>query len=191
MFLMRFSVIFYDRSQEYRFIEALRNYSQHRALPLNNIVLHNYLEDGGQRDTSDIVTCLSLLAEKKVLLSDDKFKKSVLDAMPEEIDIIECLRGHMEGLWRQHDFVIKTHSRIADIARETLDQAIEHFKEQTGETPLGLHAFVEDKEGHQVETFSLLIDWDDARRAVVKSCGNLNNLQRRYVTGKIQRKKEK
>ena len=34
------------------------------------------------------------------------------------------------------------------------------------------------------QTFSLLIDWDDARRAAVKSCGNLNNLQRRYVTGK-------
>ncbi|SRR6266536_3623354 len=175
----------YDHSPEYRFIEALRNYSQHRALPLHGIVYHHSFENMEKHDTSDIVTSLSLLAEKERLLQDDKFKKSALDGMSEKIDIIKCLRGHMEGLWRQHDFIIKTYSHVAESARSEVDAAIKLFKDSTRENSVGLHAFATDEGEHDVESLPLLVDWDDARRMAVRTCGNLNNLHRRYVTGKI------
>jgi hypothetical protein len=92
----------------------------------------------------------------------------------------------MECLWRQHNFIIKNHSDIAAAARAEVESAIKLFKETTGEDALGLHAFAEDEEQQVVEDVPVLLDWDDVRQLALKRCGNLNNLHRRYVTGKIQ-----
>lgn len=176
----------YDGSQEYRFTEALRNYSQHRAIPFHGVVFHDSVEDPRNHDSSDFVTALALFADRE-LLDADGFTKKALDGMPAKINIIRCLRAHMEGLWRQHDFIIKSHSAMAETARVDIDSAIKLFKERTGEDEVGLHAFVEDEKEQVVEELPLLVDWDDARKVVVKECGNLNNLHRRYITGKLQK----
>lgn len=107
----------YDDSKEYRFIEALRNYVQHRDLPIDNLKHHNFLEDTDNREESDLVTSISLLSSREKLRLDKKFKKAALEGMPEYIDIIHCLRAHMAGIWSMHDRIIKSHGSIASTAR--------------------------------------------------------------------------
>jgi hypothetical protein len=177
----------YNTLPEYRFIEALRNYSQHRELPLHTVTLHNFIEDTKKHDTSDLVTSLSLIADREILCHDDKFKKTALNDMPEKINLIQCLRVHMEALWRQHSFLIEKHSATAEGARARIKEAIDLFTEITGHDTVGLHAVAKDEKEQIVDEVPLLLQWDDARRIVLRRAGNLNNLHRRYVTGKIQK----
>lgn len=85
----------YDTIKEYRFIEALRNYVQHRELPVHNVTYHNYVEDKNNIESSDKVLSLSLHSVRQTLQDDKKFKKAALKEMPEIIDIIYCIRFHM------------------------------------------------------------------------------------------------
>ena len=55
----------YDSHSQYRFVEELRNYVQHRGLPIDGTSFNNYVEDKENIKTSDKVTALSLYAERK------------------------------------------------------------------------------------------------------------------------------
>lgn len=179
----------YDDGSEYRFIEALRNYSQHRAVAVHGTTFHNFIEDPSKHETSDMVTSLSLFADREALKADKKFKSEAVEGMPEKINVIAGIRYHMEGLWRQHRAILELSSATAEAARSTIEHARNLFREKTGAADMvGLYAFAEDDDGQTLEELPLLLDWDDARRSVASRCGNLNNLHRRYVTGKIQTK---
>lgn len=182
-----FRASIYDNSKEYRFIEALRNYVQHRDLPIDSLKHNNFIEETDNREDSDLVTSISLLASREKLSSDNKFKREVLEGMPELIDIIQCLRAHMARLWSMHDRITKNHSDIASSARTEIEAQIERYKREIGGTVLGLHA-VEATDSDEIEEkVPLLLDWDDARLESLKHIGNLARLQRWYVSGKIKR----
>lgn len=176
----------YDSTSEFRFIEALRNYVQHRELPVHTVTYHNYVEDKDNIETSDKVSSLSLRATRQTLQEDKKFKKAALERMPAVIDIIYCIRFHMEGIWKLYDYLARFHFGEADNARATILSAIERF-EANGGNSLGLHAIAQQTENVVTEKVPLLLNWDDVRRAALKKIGNLNNLHKRYVTGKIQK----
>ncbi len=176
----------YDSTSEFRFIEALRNYVQHRELPIHTVTYHNYVEDKDNIETSDRVFSLSLRATRQTLQEDKKFKKAALEGMPAVIDIIYCIRFHMEGIWKLYDYLARFHFGEADNAKATVLSAIRRF-EANGGNSLGLHAIAQETENIVTEKVPLLLDWDDARRAAQKKIGNLNNLHKRYITGKIQK----
>jgi hypothetical protein len=177
----------YDGSAEYRFIEALRNYVQHRKLPIHAVTYHDFVEDGSNTHESNLVTSLSLKSDRETLGKDKKFKKDALKGLPETVDIIACIRFHMEGLWQLHDYLITTHSSVAGRAREQMSKYIERYIAETRDTALGLNAVATDAVSGPCETVPVLLDWDDARLATLAKLGNLRNLHRRYVSGKIHR----
>jgi hypothetical protein len=176
----------YDDDCHYAFIEALRNYVQHRELPIHTITYHNFIEDKENHKTSDMVTCLSLIAAKKTLSKDKKFKQSALEYLPEQISIVGCIRHHMEGIWRLHTHLMKEHAGIPKAARESVASAISRYETETADRSLGLHALAYESEFDTQESVPMLLDWDDARIDAEKRIGNLNNLHKRYVTGKNQ-----
>jgi hypothetical protein len=176
----------YDDSPEYRFIEALRNYVQHRNLPIETISYHNFIEDKDNHDSSDWVTTTSLSADRGKLQSDKKFKKSALRDLPEKINIIQCIRTHMSGMWEIHNSVIVDHSNKADEARSIVKTYMDLFQNEVGGKLIGLHAVAE-KEGVTEGKLPLLLEWDDARREALQQIGNLRRLSKTYVTGKIKK----
>jgi hypothetical protein len=93
----------------------------------------------------------------------------------------------MEGIWKIHNYLIKTHSDIAENARTVISSAIERFKTNTGEKPIELWATAQEPDANVSSEFPLLLYHDDARRISLKKLGNLNNLHKRYVTGKIKK----
>jgi hypothetical protein len=179
----------YDSTPEYRFVEALRNYSQHRELPIHKVTYHHFVENVKDFEGSPFVTALSLGAAKELLAGDPKFKKPALEGMPDTIDIIQCIRFHMEGLWQLHDYLMKKLNALAEQSRAVVAESISRFEQLTGENAIGLHAFAEMSDIDVREEIPLLLDWDNARRLAVKRLGNLENLHRRYITGRIQTEK--
>lgn len=176
----------YDEVSQYAFVEALRNYVQHRELPIHSVTYHNFLEDKDNHETSDMVTALSLCATREVLLKDKKFKQSALAGMPDRISIVWCIRHHLGGIWRLRDHLMKEHASIPAAAREMVAEAISRYETETSDGSLGLHAIAYESEFDTGESVPLLLNWDDARLDAERRIGNLNNLHKRYVSGKNQ-----
>ena len=179
--------VLYDGSAEYRFIEALRNYVQHKALPVHHLTYHGFVEDKADIPNSDLVTALSIRANRESLRKDGKFKTAALEGLPELIDIIEALRLHMEGMWRLHEHILEHHADVAKEARARIEECIQRFVTQTGESALGLQAIACGKDSEEQEVVHLVLEWDDARIAAIKELGNLSKLHRSYISGKIQK----
>lgn len=184
--LLRSSI--YDTEKEYRFIEALRNYVQHRALPVDWITYHNFIENTKDIPASDLVTAVSLQIKREKLALDPKFKKAVLDGMPETIDIVEGIRAHMSGIWRLHEFAVKNCGHIASEARNAVSESITKVKDALGRDISSLYAISESESGDAELNIPILLDWDDARLEAIRNLGALTNLKKRYITGKIQKK---
>ena len=126
------------------------------------------------------------MLREKNLQKDKKFKKSILKDMPEMIDIVYCLRFHMEGMWKLFNYLVQSHFQIADMARDAISKAIRRF-EKSGGSKIALYAIArEPNKDITTEKVPISVDWDDARRSSFKRIGNLNNLHKRYITGKIQ-----
>lgn len=83
----------YDSLFGYRFMEALRNYVQHRAMPVNGISGNFVNDNRGIRYTTDVTI------DTKRLLKDEKFKSSILKGIhSRDISLTRCIRDQMEGL---------------------------------------------------------------------------------------------
>lgn len=174
----------YDSTPGYRFIEALRNHTQHRGSPLHTLTHHEFMENPKDFKNTPIVLAISLSATKQVLLQDPKFKKSVLDGMPENVDLIESIRCHMEGLWKIYDYFSNALGDTAEHNRVTIANAIGKFVEQTKESPIGLYACAETPNGEIGEKVPVFLEWEKARQAAHQKLRRLINLPRRYITGK-------
>jgi hypothetical protein len=93
----------YDARFSYRLMEALRNYSQHAALPIHGITTH------ASRDTIDEAYTLSFAVlptlDREQLAQDGSFKKTVLDEISklEKIELKPMVREYIEGLSAVHN----------------------------------------------------------------------------------------
>lgn len=176
----------YDRGKEYRFIEALRNYVQHRALPVDGLWYNNYVEDIDKAEDSEIVTSLTLFAEKKKLAEDEKFKKSALINMPEKIDIIYCIRSHMSAIWEVHAKGLELLRENAENSRRVIQVYIDKLTKVVGGPPVNPLA-IDDNPSVGRPGIPLFLGWDDERVAFLKSNMNLGRLRQWYISGKTQR----
>ncbi len=177
----------YDTTPQYAFVEALRNHVQHRSLPVHSVSYDSFVEDKSDIRDCDLVTCLSIKADRETLRKDGQFKRGALEGLPDTIDIIDCIRFHMEGMWRLHNHLVTEHASLASAARAQIAASIQQFVDETRDNPVGLDATAGDPESPSRERVPLLLDWDDARIAAVGELGDLTNLHKRYITGKIQR----
>jgi hypothetical protein len=184
----KFKSDIFETQPEIRFIEAFRNYSQHFNGPISEMTIHLFLEDKSKAGASDLVTSLSINVKQEALLKDNRFNKEALKDMPEIIDIILCIRFHMEGVWLLHNYVITNHSSYASLSREILDNYIKRFENETKENSIALYAIATDQTSSQYKEVPLLLYLDDERLAAINKLADLTNLHKRYITGKIIKK---
>lgn len=94
----------YDTVFSYRVMEAIRNYAQHRNLPVSRLSIHNTDFPGHEKTLNHHVVIPSLDLEK--LRSDPQFKRSILrelDATGNQyIDVRMLVRKYIEALGRVH-----------------------------------------------------------------------------------------
>ncbi|HHB1596369.1 TPA: hypothetical protein ACN976_004559, partial [Vibrio campbellii] len=92
----------YDTLFEYRFMEALRNYVQHRGLAVH-LVSHpaKWIED----DESLLEFQTKIYTQKTNLEGDKAFKKSVALEMPDKVELILSSRKYISAISRVHSFI--------------------------------------------------------------------------------------
>lgn len=94
----------YDNDLSYRFVEAFRNYVQHRGLPIHSLFYSSQVVDiENDRRVKHLVAPLILLDEFQ---GDKRFKQPVLKEMIERdgkrVHALSVLRDYLEGLSAIH-----------------------------------------------------------------------------------------
>jgi hypothetical protein len=115
----------YDSSQPFRFMEAIRNYAQHRAFPVHTTTLNSRLSD----DLSIASYSTNFYFEIALISTDDKFKKSIrneLESLGKPIDLKDCIRSYFSSVCEIHDDVrtiYERHQAVYEAVIEKWQQA--------------------------------------------------------------------
>lgn len=172
----------YDKYFEFRFMEAFRNYVQHRGIPVHYVSQDarwtSLEEDGLMEFSVHIAARLSHLEE------DGKFKKSILKEISKDVDLIAAARRYLESISAINEFVRELLSTPAALARAAIESAHHRYSQVWAESLIGLSA-QEIEESRVISSVSLLLDWDDVRIQLQKRNRQLVNLSKRYVTSRV------
>ena len=150
----------YDRSLEYRFMEALRNYTQHHAFPATG-----FTGSFGRQEANDWVEAVKVTAKKVQLFAHKKFKRKFLEDLPDEIDLRIAARSYVNGIGRIHVALRQHTAACIGSARALIEQTKSDFSENEKFTSRGLCAF---GTGEPFEKVQLLTEWDDVRTSLVE-----------------------
>lgn len=173
----------YEKHPEYRFMEALRNYAQHRGLPVH------WTSQGGKwtnlRENGFLEFSTELASLRSSFEEDKTFKRSVLEELDEKMDLKAAIRCYVESISNVHAAARQIIEKSVVSSRELLEDAHKQYASVYSGNLVGLSACV-CVEGKQTESTSLLLDWDDVRMKLQKRNPKATNLKKRYVTGKLK-----
>lgn len=175
----------FDAHFAYRFMESYRNHVQHYSATVDSMMI------GGARDqeTMHLAFTVEPYAIKAKLELNRKFKKLVLDQMDERVDLRKMARGYVACFSRIHHQLRAKGGDTINEARSLVEQAVAGYAElQGGEKPVGLHAIHRNGDT-EIESFPLLLDWDDTRQWLVKRNKRLEDLGRHYITTQLGKDK--
>ncbi|MEF2154995.1 hypothetical protein V3390_01905 [Luteimonas sp. FXH3W] len=167
----------YDTSFEYRFVEALRNHILHHGGSV-----HGYSTSASKPDpfNSPVVNLrLSFTANKSKISENSGFKKTVLNEMPESVELKSALRVYMAAISRV--FARSRDLRKLDItaARDTVTDAISRYSTFCG-TPQRYVTLYSENGGDLTKT-QLLTDWDDQRIRLWERNPEMSNLSNVFL----------
>lgn len=150
----------YDRSPDYRFICALRNHVQHKA-----VAIHSF--DGNSDrgcDANSWVEAIRFYVDKNLLQADRGFKHQVLMEQPDKIDIRHVARRGVYEVGAVHVVLRKMCQDHVHRARQSIESAIREYRDAGAESTLGLGARLV---GNTSADVPLLLNWDDVRLQLV------------------------
>jgi hypothetical protein len=174
----------YDENPECRFMEALRNYVQHRGLPVHSTSRSSSWIDLGEN--GQLEYSLELASLKTILEEDGKFKKQILNQSSDNIDLKVATRSFIESLSKVHDTVRTIIQESVQNSRLNLEDAHSQYKKVYTGSLVGLCACIMNDQ-EIIETIPLLLDWDDVRIKLQQRNQKLINLKKWYVTGRVQK----
>lgn len=174
----------YDQHFEFRFMEALRNHVQHRGIPIH------FIRHGSQWATLDenkqMEFYVQIAAQLDWLEDDEKFKKSVLAEIKEDVDLLAATRKYVESLSAIHQYVRDIISDSVTAARAKIEAVHARYSQLYSDNLVGISAVELGEEGVR-SSIPLLLDWDDVRIQLQQRNWQLVNLAKRYVTSKIMK----
>lgn len=173
----------YDENKEYRFMEALRNYVQHRGIPVHSV------PQGGRwtslEDDGFLEYYMELYSIRSHLEEDGEFKKKLLEEQDEKIDLKAATRSYVESLSNVHESIRSIIAESVRSARKLIEDARRRYASVHNGSLVGLSAC---KLSYKklVCNIPLLLDWDDIRLKLQNRNSKLINLRKRYVTSSIK-----
>ena len=180
----------YDKSLGYRAMEALRNYVQHRGVPIQGIKFSYKVVDP-ETESQLLYRAIPLIGVLE-LAEDQAFKRAVLDELKNiqhdgRVDARPLIREYIESIRSIHE---KIRQLVGpDLARweRVLDETIEKFQAKFGkETSLaGLIIASEENDGRQLETTTISKVSIERRQVLEKKNGLRINLHKSYVSNEI------
>jgi len=164
-----------SNSTEYHFMENLRNYTQHRGLPVHSITY------GSHRENDKIVYSMYIASKRESFLKDRHFNKELLKKLPGSIDLKLFVRVYIECLSRVHAGVRDYIKPALQEARTTIEHFITEYWKICDKEMVGLHAICSDDD-KEMDKVPLFLKWDDLRLKLVKMNPKLTNLRIRCVS---------
>ncbi len=173
----------YDSRPGYRAMEALRNYVQHRGLPLHSITLGGeWIETtGGDRRKENTVLYLNI--EK--LKEDDKFKRSVLMELTGEkgnVPLKPLVRDYITGIMRIQKGIrdeLAVHVAAWD---ERLQSLIRRYRSEVEDEALGLCAVIREPDGSCSERVEIFTEFIERRQWLERKNRGAGELRKIIIT---------
>lgn len=149
----------YDSNLSYRVMESLRNYVQHRNLPVHNLSLNRkQVEEIDERMVKHIITPKMDISRLK---EDKKFKRSVLkelDEYGELVDIKPFVRKYMRSLGSIHKFVRKLFYEDYEIWKNTFNEVIRKYNNESKSKEKSVTVIEIDDSGNVNQEVRLFVD---------------------------------
>jgi len=186
-----FASVEYDKRFGYRFMEALRNYAQHRGLPIHTTQYNSAWVEGGENGmlSHSVATHVSL----NILRRDKDFKRSVIkDVAEDRLHTEPLVRDYLEGLSAVHVSMRQRLSEPFEAASKTVREAIAEYIAAAKEgDAIAIHAIELEPPNtwlQQVPLFEELIQVTEKLRRRNRP---MVNLKRRFVTSSTEATKRK
>ncbi len=179
----------YDNFFEYRFMEALRNYVQHKGLAVHSTTLGGKKIDHEEDWEQEYKT--SVFTHKLEVESDKAFKKQVTNEMPEKVELIYASRAYIESISKVHCEIRNIIANSVEESRDIILNVINDYEKINEGKSIGLEvisSIPKEPMDEIVEKFPLVLDWDDIRLSLLKTNSNLINLRKRYVSSSAYNK---
>lgn len=183
----------YDAGYEFRIVEAMRNYGQHRGLPIHGWSLRS--QKVYHRDEMELEYRVGFKIIAKNLREDGKFKSKALNDIDElggSADLLAVLRGYVEALSEIHcELREATKPRINEI-EDTLTAAINDYKAtaKSEDSFVGLAVAILDVEGVKQEHHYIVPAAIEYRRYFVIKNRKFGNFRLRHVSSRSARDRE-
>ena len=171
----------YNSNIDYRFMDALRNYVQHRGLPVHRTGFDSSWTS--EEENRFMEFGISIAVDRNTLMEDSAFKQKVLYEIDEKVDLRLASRSYMESISRIQEKVRKLIRPATESARSLFEDAHKKYKSAYSGELIALSAGAWEK-GTLVESVPLLLDWDDIRITLQKRNRELVNMKKRYVTSR-------
>jgi len=179
----------YGKFFEYRFMEALRNYVQHRGLAVHSTSLGSKWTS--QEGDAELEFKTRLFTHKTEVDGDKAFKKQVSKEMAEKVDLLYAVRVYVGSISKIHCEIRELVAPTSEDSRHQILEAINEYEAINGKKPLGLNAISsipKEPIDEMIEKFPLLLEWDDIRLDLIKKNKSLANLSKRYVSNSVHHK---
>ena len=178
----------YDSEFAYRFMEALRNYAQHRGSPLHGTSFDSRrVERESEKALLQYSVGATIQTEK--LRKDRKFKRSVAAELVgwDRIDVIAMCRIYIEKIAEIHGKMRQELQAAVDNAKGLLRQAIERYDKETDLGRVGI-AIARSQNDRTVDDYrGIPEDVIDLYESLVRQNRRLVNLRNRFVSSELLR----
>ena len=177
----------YDNNFEYRFMEALRNYVQHRGLAVHSTSIKSNWTS--LKDDGELQFRILMFTNKDNIGKDRVFKKQVLEEMPEKVNLLYTSRVYIESISKVHCKIREKLNKNVTKSRQIIEEIISEYKKINNGKSNGLCAIYSiNYDGHEeiLDKFYLTLEWDNIRIKLAKKNRSLINLKKRYVSNSIK-----
>lgn len=178
----------YDQSLNYRAMEALRNHVIHSGVAVHVLSLPSYWTLEEDKDDKELVFNIDIFSDKSILADNPKFKRKVLDAMPERFDLKRAARSYMGSISRLNDEARRVVRSSVDESRATIEYHLDEYKKVNKGKAFAVGAYnypIPQKRGALKKPVTLMLDWDDVRRQLLDKNDSITNMGKRYITNEI------
>ena len=171
-----------EENKEFRFIDELRNYVQHRGLAVHWTQLcrtRKSIDDNFFLEYS-----MELASQRVYLEKDTGFNGEVLKEQDEKIDLKAATRNYVESIGNVHESIRNLIAQSVSSAREIIEEAHRKYLAVYSGRLIALSA-CEYSDKEQISAIPLLLDSDDIRLKFQER-NKIINLKKRYVTSIIK-----
>jgi hypothetical protein len=177
----------YDSSLSYRVVEALRNYVQHRGLPIYGLQYRSTLIENSPSTFIKHTITPSLSVSR---LKDEKgFKATVLkelETIGDQVDIMPFIRQYVDSLGRVHVFLRET--LADDIAKwdAAIFEVQDRFHRVIGDDIKGLAVEEYDSAGKLIESVQIVSEIIEQRQLLVRKNQSITRFSSNIITNELR-----